>query len=309
MTETTAMKSPELPDVSSIFEPDIAQPRRRFKAPQWWIILWRNKKARFGMFLLAFFVLIAVFAPLLTPYDPQYTGFPHGLPPSSEHWFGTTGSGEDVLAQAVYGARTSLFIGIFAGLAATGIALLIGMTAGYLGGFTDEVLMFITNLALVIPALPLMMTLTSYGNGGQWMVILVIAVTGWAGAARLKRAQIITLRNREYIEGARLAGDGTLRIIFREIAPNMTSLIVFGFIGAVGGAVGAEAGLSFLGIGNMDSVSWGKMLNMASSDGALLAGGYLRLIIPGLLLSGLITALTFINFGVDALSNPHLRES
>ncbi|MFP3712410.1 ABC transporter permease [Puerhibacterium sp. TATVAM-FAB25] len=288
---------------------DDVRARPRGRAPQWWTILWRNKKARFGIVLLAFFVAVAALAPLIAPYDPRYTGFDHGLPASSAHWFGTTGQGEDVFSQAVWGARTSLTIGLLAGLAATAIALLVGMTAGYLGGLTDEVLMFLTNLALVIPALPLMMTLTSYGNGGSLMVIVVIAVTGWAGAARLKRAQIITLRNREYIEAARLAGDRTMRIVFREIAPNMTSLIVFGFIGAVGGAVAAEAGLSFLGIGNLDSVSWGKMLNMASSDGALLSGGYLRLIVPGLLLSGLITALTFINFGVDALSNPHLRES
>ena len=283
--------------------------RRPLRAPQWWGILWQNKKARFGLILLAFFILVALLAPVIAPYDPTSRDFDSGMPPSGAHWFGTTGQGEDVFSQAIWGARTSLTIGLLAGLAATAIALIVGMTAGYLGGFVDEVLMFVTNLALVVPALPLMMTLTSYGQGGTLMVILVIAVTGWAGAARLKRAQIITLRNREYIEAARLAGDRTMRIIFREIAPNMTSLIVFGFIGAVGGAVGAEAGLSFLGIGNLDAVSWGKMLNMASSDGALLSGGYLRLIIPGLLLSGLITALTFVNFGVDALSNPHLRES
>lgn len=283
--------------------------RRPVRAPQWWGVLWQNRKARFGLILLAFFIVVAVLAPLIAPYDPTSRDFESGLPPSTAHWFGTTGQGEDVFSQAVWGARTSLTVGLLAGLAATAIALIVGMTAGYLGGVVDEVLMFVTNLALVVPALPLMMTLTSYGQGGTMMVILVIAVTGWAGSARLKRAQIITLRNREYIEAARMAGDRTMRIIFREIAPNMTSLIVFGFIGAVGGAVGAEAGLSFLGIGNLDAVSWGKMLNMASSDGALLSGGYLRLIVPGLLLSGLITALTFVNFGVDALSNPHLRES
>lgn len=283
--------------------------RRPLRAPKWWGILWQNRKARFGLILLAVFILIALLAPLIAPYDPTSREFDSGLPPSASHWFGTTGQGEDVFSQAIWGARTSLMVGLLAGLAATAIALIVGMTAGYLGGFLDEVLMFVTNLALVVPALPLMMILTSYGRGGTHMVILVIAVTGWAGAARLKRAQIITLRNREYIEAARMTGDGTMRIIFREIAPNMTSLIVFGFIGAVAGAVGAEAGLSFLGIGNLDAVSWGKMLNMASSDGALLSGGYLRLIVPGLLLSGLITALTFVNFGVDALSNPHLRES
>jgi peptide/nickel transport system permease protein len=140
------------------------------------------------------------------------------------------------------------------------------------------------------------------------MVIIVIGVTGWAGAARNKRAQILTLRNREYIQAARLAGDGVLHVIFREIAPNMTSLIVVGFIGAVGGAIGAEAGLAFIGIGDPSTISWGTMLYWANQDGALLTGGFVRLLVPGLLLALLTTGLTFVNFGVDALSNPHLRE-
>ena len=282
----------------------------RLRTPQWCTILWRNKKARFGLMLLAVFVVMAVAAPLLAPYDPRDRSFAGGLPPSAEHWLGTTGKGYDVASQAIYGARTSLLVGLVAGLLATAIALLVGMTAGYLGGMVDEVLSFVTNLALVVPALPLMVTLAAYapGGGGVWMVVLVIGITGWAGAARLKRAQILTLRNREYIQAARMAGDGTFRIIFREIAPNMTSLIVVGFIGAVGGAIGAEAGLAFLGIGDPDTISWGTMLYWANTDGALLTGGFSRLVVPGLLLALLTTALTFVNFGVDALSNPHLRE-
>lgn len=284
--------------------------RPRARAPQWFTILWRNKKARFGMLLLLGFVLLAVLAPVIAPYDPRDRSFAGGLPPSAEHWFGTTGKGYDVASQAIFGARTSLVIGLVAGAIATAISLLVGMTAGYLGGMVDEVLSFATNLALVVPALPLMITLAAYvpGGGSEWMVIIVISITGWAGAARLKRAQILTLRNREYIQAARMAGDGTFHVIFREIAPNMTSLIVVGFIGAVGGAIGAEAGLAFLGIGNPDTISWGTMLYWANTDGALLTGAFARLVVPGLLLALLTTALTFVNFGVDALSNPHLRE-
>ncbi|WP_308161138.1 ABC transporter permease [Cellulomonas sp. GbtcB1] len=284
--------------------------RPRARAPQWFTILWRNKKARFGMLLLLAFVVLALLAPVIAPYDPRDRSFAGGLPPSAEHWFGTTGKGYDVASQAIFGARTSLVIGLVAGAIATAISLLVGMTAGYLGGMVDEVLSFVTNLALVVPALPLMITLAAYvpGGGSEWMVILVISITGWAGAARLKRAQILTLRNREYIQAARMAGDGTFHVIFREIAPNMTSLIVVGFIGAVGGAIGAEAGLAFLGIGNPDTISWGTMLYWANTDGALLPGAFARLVVPGLLLALLTTALTFVNFGVDALSNPHLRE-
>lgn len=283
---------------------------RLLRTPRWFVILWRNKKARFGMVLLALFLLMAAFAPWLAPYDPRDGGFAPGLPPSAEHWFGTTGRGFDVASQAIWGARTSLLVGLVAGTISTLIALAIGMTAGYLGGFADEVLSFFTNLVLVVPTLPLMVTLAAYmpGGGGVWMVIVVIGITGWAGGARNKRAQILTLRNREYIQGARQAGDGIFRIIFREIAPNMTSLIVVGFIGAVGGAIGAEAGLAFIGIGDPETISWGTMLYWANQDGALLTGGFARLVVPGLLLALLTTALTFVNFGVDALSNPHLRE-
>jgi peptide/nickel transport system permease protein len=262
------------------------------------------------MLLLLAFVLMALLAPVIAPYDPRDRSFAGGLPPSAEHWFGPTGKGYDVASQAIFGARTSLVIGLVAGAIATAISLLVAMTAGYLGGMVDEVLSFVTNLALVVPALPLMITLAAYvpGGGSEWMVIIVISITGWAGAARLKRAQILTLRNREYIQAARMAGDGTFHVIFREIAPNMTSLIVVGFIGAVGGAIGAEAGLAFLGIGNPDTISWGTMLYWANTDGALLTGAFARLVVPGLLLALLTTALTFVNFGVDALSNPHLRE-
>jgi peptide/nickel transport system permease protein len=298
--------------VTTLETPAPAAPprRRRPRTPQWFTILWRNKKARFGMVLLVVFVLMAVLAPWLAPYDPRDSSFAGGLPPSAEHWFGTTGRGLDVASQAIWGARTSLLVGLVAGTLATAISLLVGMTAGYLGGFTDEVLSFLTNIMLVVPTLPLMVVLAAYlpGGGGVWMVIIVIGITGWAGAARNKRAQILTLRNREFIQGARMAGDGVFTVIFREIAPNMTSLIVVGFIGAVGGAIGGEAGLAFIGIGDPDTISWGTMLYWANQDGALLTGGFARLVVPGLLLALLTTSLTFVNFGVDALSNPHLRE-
>ena len=136
----------------------------------------------------------------------------------------------------------------------------------------------------------------------------MIAITGWAWGARFKRSQMITLRTRDYITAAQFAGDGPCRIIFREIMPNMISLIVLGFIGAAIGAIGAEAGLAFLGLGDPSTVSWGTMLYWANNGGALVTGQWAWLVAPGLALALLITALMLINFGVDALSNPHLRE-
>jgi peptide/nickel transport system permease protein len=261
------------------------------------------------MMMLAAFVLIAVFAPVITPYGPRVDEFAASTGPSGAHWLGTTARGEDVFSQLVYGARTSLIVGLVAGVLSTLIAMAVGLTAGYLQGVVDEVLSFFINLGLVVPVLPLMIVLAGYAPvKGLGLIIVVITITGWAYGARIKRAQIITLRTRDYITAAKFAGDSTARIIAFEIVPNMISLIVVGFMGAALGAIGAEAGLSFLGLGDPQTVSWGTMLNQASLGGALTTGQWAWLVAPGLVLALLITSFTLMNFGIDALSNPHLRE-
>jgi peptide/nickel transport system permease protein len=275
----------------------------------WATILWSNGKSRVGLVMLAVFVLAAVLADVLAPYDPKVTDYGSSLPPSSEHLLGTTAAGQDMLSQLIHGARTSIIVGVLAGLLVTVIALLIGLTAGYLQGWVDEVLSFVINLALVVPVLPLMITIAAYSPvRGLGLIVFVISITGWAWGARVKRAQILTLRSRDYITAARFAGDGTIRIVFREIMPNMMSLVVAGFLGAAGGAIGAEAGLEFLGLGDPTTVSWGTMLYWANNSGAMLTGQWIWLGAPGLCIALLLTSLTLINFGVDALSNPHLRE-
>jgi peptide/nickel transport system permease protein len=277
--------------------------------PNWAAILWANKKSRVGLLMLAFFVLVAVLAPVLAPHDPKYTDFAESLPPSLKHPLGTTAAGQDILSQLIYGAQTSMIVGIAAGLFVTLIGLLIGMTAGYLQGMVDDVLSFLINVAMVVPVLPLMVVIAAYSPvRGLWLIIFTISVTGWAWGARLKRAQILTLRARDYITAARFAGDGPMRIVFAEIMPNMMSLVVAGFLGAAAAAIGAEAGLEFLGLGDPTTISWGTMLYWANNNGAMLTGQWIWLLVPGITIALLMTALTLVNFGVDALSNPHLRE-
>jgi peptide/nickel transport system permease protein len=279
------------------------------RLPGWFAILWRNSKCRVGLVMLAAFVLVAVLAPVIAPYGPRADEFAASGGPSGAHWLGTTARGEDVFSQLVYGARTSLIVGLVAGVLTTVIAVAVGLTAGYLQGLVDEVLSFFINLGLVIPVLPLMIVLAGYAPvKGLGLIIIVITVTGWAYGARIKRAQIITLRTRDYITAAKFAGDSTARIIAFEIVPNMISLIVVGFMGSALGAIGAEAGLAFLGLGDPQTTSWGTMLNQASLGGALTTGQWAWLVAPGLVLALLITSFTLINFGIDALSNPHLRE-
>ncbi len=280
------------------------------RPPRWYQIIWSSGKARIGICLLGFFVLMAIFAPLIAPYDPQDGSFAPLLSPGWTHLMGTTSQGYDIFSQFVFGTRLSLLVGIFGGLFATVIAVFVGMISGYAEGTVlDNVLSFFTNLALVVPVLPLMMVIIAYSEvRGLWLMVFVIGITSWAGAARAKRSQIITLRSREFVTAAKFSGEKSMPIVFREIMPNMTSLVVSGFIAAATGAIVAEAGLSFLGFGDPTSVSWGQMLAFANANGALVQGFWVWLLVPGLALAVLITSLTFINFGVDLLSNPHLRE-
>ena len=277
---------------------------------RWYEVVWSSKKARVGIILVALYVLVAIFAPLIAPHDPTDSSFPPLAGPSSTNWLGTNTSGQDIASQLIYGTRVSLIVGLFGGLLATALALLIGMISGYAEGtIVDDILSFVTNVALVIPALPLIITIVSYSEvRGVALIVGVIAITSWAGAARAKRAQIITLRNRDFVTAAKFAGEGTFRIVFREIMPNMTSLVAASFVGAATGAIGAEAGLAVLGLGDSQSVSWGTILYQANAQGAIAQGLFLWLFAPGLALAILITALSFVNFGVDLLSNPHLRE-
>lgn len=281
----------------------------RERGPMWFRVLWQNRKSRVGLVLLLVFVLVGVLAPFVAPYDPSASDFRSNLDPSWSHLLGTTTAGEDIFSQLVWGTRTSLIVGFAAGGVVTAIALVIGLMAGYLQGWIDDVLSFFINLALVIPTLPLIAIFASYSPAtGLWVIIVILGLTGWAYGARTKRAQIMTLRTRDYITAATLAGDGVWRIIFREILPNMLSLTVASFVGAAAGAIGAEAGLAFLGLGDPDTISWGTTTYWATNSGALLTGQWAWIGAPGLLLALLMTSLTLINFGVDALSNPHLRE-
>jgi peptide/nickel transport system permease protein len=271
--------------------------------------LWSNGKARIGLIIFTLIVAMAIFAPLIAPHSPTATNFPPYRGPGAVNWFGTTGNGQDVFSQLIYGARVSLLVGLGAGAVATLVAVTFGLIAGYRPGIVDEVLGFITNLALVVPALPLMIILAAYLQGHSvWTIVLVVAFTSWATGARVIRSQTSTLRTREFVTSAVFSGERLLRVAFREILPNMTSLVAASFFAAATAAVLAEASLEFLGLGNPSTVSWGTILYSAQQQNALLTGQWLMILAPGLAIVLLMVSLTLINFGVDALSNPRLRE-
>jgi peptide/nickel transport system permease protein len=271
--------------------------------------LWSNGKARTGLILLSVIILVAIFAPVLAPHSPTATTFTPFKGPSATNWLGTTGNGQDVFSQLLYGARVSLIVGLCAGALATLVAVTFGLISGYRKGPVDEVLSFITNLALVIPALPLMIILAAYLQGRSvWTIVLVVAFTSWATGARVIRSQVTTLRTREFVTSAVFSGERLFRVAFREILPNMTSLVAASFFAAATAAVLAEASLEFLGLGNPSTVSWGTILFAAQQQNALLTGQWVMVFAPGLAIVLLMVSFTLINFGVDALSNPRLRE-
>ncbi|HEX6510132.1 MAG TPA: ABC transporter permease, partial [Chloroflexota bacterium] len=220
-------------------------------------VIMSNRKAMAGMFILAVFIIMAIFAPLIAPYDPHGTDFLPSAPPSHDHLLGTTSYGQDIFSQLVWGARQTLIIGGLAGLAATLLSVLIGVSAAYLGGITDHVLSVFIDIFLVIPALPLMIIIAAYAKGGgMWVLILVIAITGWSFGARQIRPQALSLRNRDFLESARVRGEGRAYIILFEVLPNMISLTVAIFLGAALYAVLAAAGLQFIGLGTVEEISW-----------------------------------------------------
>lgn len=310
VTPAPAAPAPPAPPARPVEPAPIAGP-----APVWRTALralatiWSVPKARLGLVVLGLFVLTALLAPLLAPYGATENVFGRNEGASGAHWLGTTAAGEDVLSQIIFGARISVVVGFVAGALTTIVAVLIGLSWGYTRGFVADVANFVVNLFLVIPALPLMIVIAAYlQNSGLSMVVLVIVITGWAWGARVLRSQTQSLRGRDFVVAAQFAGEGAWRIVFREILPNMTSLITGSFFGAATAAILAESGLSFLGIGDTTVVSWGSMLFWAQNSNAILTGQWLLLLAPGLCIALLATSMTLINFGVDGLSNPRLRE-
>ena len=204
------------------------------------------------------------------------------LGPSGAHLLGTTGLGQDMFAQIVWGARPVLLIAFGAGVLATGIAVLIGVAAAYLGGAWDAVLNLLTDVLLVIPLFPLLIIIAGYlHSAGTLVMIMVITVTGWSYTARQLRAQALSLRNRDFLEAARVRGERPLYIIVVEIIPTMTSLIVASFLTNALYAVLFSTSLQFIGLGDPAQVSWGTMLRAAQNNEAFQTGQSLWIIAPG----------------------------
>lgn len=293
----------------------------------------RNTKFKIGIVIVLVFVAWAIIGPLLTPFDSMgYYPVKFGekiapkpslpsLKPGSigeiftpqgvvkvKHYLGTDSFGRDIYAQLVYGLKSSLFIGLFAGGLATLIGLAVGFVAGYKGGWADESLMMITNIMLVIPTMALLIIIAAYlPYRGVGIESLIIGLTAWPWTARAVRAQTLSLKQRGFVELARISGMKESKILLGEILPNMMSYVFMVFILQFGGSILAAVGLDFIGLGPTKGMSLGIMLQQAVLWNAINLGYWWWAIPPGLVIAVFITGLYLINTGLDEIFNPRLR--
>ena len=285
-----------------------AIPAQAHRGKYVWRLVSGNRKASTGLIIVGFFILLAIFGPIILPQDPHAFSTAILEPPSAAHWFGTTSFGEDVFLQTVVGARFSVFMGLGIGFVTLIISVLVGLTSGYFLGWVDESLSLVSNVFLVLPTLPLAILLAAFlPNKGPITIGFVLVITGWSWGARVLRSQTLSLRNRDCVEAARASGESTWRIIFYEILPNQTSIVAAQFFGTVIYVILAETALEYLGLGDITATTWGNMLYSASNNSALLLGAWWWFLPPGLCIAILGAALTFVNFGIDEISNPRLR--
>jgi peptide/nickel transport system permease protein len=273
----------------------------------------RSPKIVVGLSMLAVFVIIAIIGPYVAPDNPNanYQNSPVPLPPSAAHWLGTTALQQDVFSQLLSGGRSTLLVALLAGVVATALSVIIGVTAGYLGGLADDLLSMLANIFLVMPALPLLIILFGFlgrsSADNDLVVGLIIAVTGWAWGARVLRAQTLSMRSRDYVDSARLIGESNWRIIGTEIVPNLIPVIASSFLFTVLYGVGTYTAIAFLGYVSPDHWSWGSMLFNAQISNAETAGYWWWFLPPGLAVAFLGTSLALLNFGIDEFINPRLR--
>jgi peptide/nickel transport system permease protein len=271
--------------------------------------LWRSRRGRVSVIVLGVFLFVAIFGAALAPYDPNASSTDVLAKPSSDHWLGTTEVGSDVFSQLLVGARVSIIVGFAAALISAVLGASVGLIGGYFGGTTDKVFDAFENWFLVIPQLPLMVVLARLLNPSLFVLVMVIGLTSWAGTGRIVRSQVLTLKERAFVERARALGAADSHIIRRHIFPNVAPLIFANTVLIVAVAILAEASLSFLGLGDPTHISWGTMLENGFDAGAPSAGAWWYIVPPGLCITLLVFVVGLIGYVYEQHVNPRLREA
>lgn len=247
--------------------------------------IWKTKDGKVGLIIVTFLVIIAVFAPFIAPYDPYDISqrAEKGLSPSWEHLLGTTiSTGQDSFSMLIYGTRVSLTIGVITGLLIAVVGTFLGILSGYVGGIVDMILMRIVDIMIVVPSLPLTIVITNLFGKSYVVIVLVFVLFGWQSLARTVRSQVLLIKNSDYVKAAELSGASRFYIMRKHILPGILNLVIMSTALTSAGIMIAESGLSFLGLGNPTSISWGKMLADAQSGGSMLFGHWWDILAPGI---------------------------
>ena len=272
-------------------------------------LLLGHSMGRIGFVLIVFILIAALFAPMLWTVDPQKAGKREDilLTPSGEHWLGTDDLGRDVWSQILYGSRVSLMIGLITAFVTVVTGTLVGLTAGYFGGWIEEILVKIIDFFMMLPVLPLMIILAAVLGPNLWNIILVISVVSWPTTARVVRSQVLSIKERPYVEAARCIGAGNVRLMFGEIMPNVLPLLLLYTAFNIAWSVLAEAGASFLGFSDPNNLTWGGMLyNLWISGKIRVAWWWFAW--PSICIILLVSALVFVSRAYEEVANPRLRE-
>ena len=263
---------------------------------------------RVGIAIIIFFLFVVVYADLFVPFDRSDTTDEIRVEESWDHPFGTDGLGRDVFTRTIHGTKASLLVGLVAMGISMGIGTMVGLISGFWGGWRDEVIMRFNDVFLSIPWLVLMMVIVALFDARSLLaVIIVIGITGWSTTARIVRSQVLSLKARQFIERAKAIGSSDMHIIRKHIFPNVVPLVFANAILTIAIAILSESTLSFLGLGPQDVETWGRVLEDAYKESAVLAGPLAFIIMPGLCIVAVVLGFTFIGYAMDEVLNPKLR--
>jgi peptide/nickel transport system permease protein len=293
--------------VSRQIEAGPPEPSRGRRVRDLWGRARRNPQLVAGLVIVAAFVLVSAFSPLILVQDARTKVGPVFMPPSAHHPLGTDGGGADMVALLIQGAAISLIVGFAAALVSAVIGGTVGLLSGYFGGTTDIVLMRITDYVLVIPDIPLMIIVAALFGRSLTNIILIIGVIYWTTTARLVRAQVKSIRERVYVKRARATGAGHGRLIFRHVLPQVAPLLVANTILLVALAIFAETFITFLGLGDPSALSWGRLIENAFKDNAVLNRAWWAIVPPGVCVTVLILGCTMVGQAIEDALDPRLR--
>lgn len=275
-----------------------------------WDQMWGDGMGRAGIILLIFVFVMSILGPIIFPFDSKTMAESASqifMPPSSDHWLGTDEMGRDVFRSFLAGARVSLIVGLLATFISMVLGSLVGLISGFYYGIVSTVLMRITDVFLALPVLPMIIVLAAIFGQSLSITILVIGLTSWASTARIVRSQVISIKERQFIERIKTLGAGNARIIMIHILPNVLPLIYANTVLVIAGSILSEATLAFLGLGDPVNVSWGTMLHYAFVSGAAGRGAWWYLIPPGIGILLIVLGFTLTGHTLDKILNPKLR--